>query len=343
MLQFLRGVAQKELKSARLSEAVISRVEIETQAVLYFFFEGSERSPSLVVKVSSDPHKNGGLRREYENLLKVGECLPESLGASVPRVLGSGQWRGHFYYVQNFISGRMLGSAIRSRPFGAQRMSALPEIGRAWEWLMRFQAATSAEVRAIDDFGFRALLDTYAACHASTARERELVGELAAALERSGGAKAPVSACHGDLFSGNILLGRDGVAVIDWRYFRSAYHPCFDAMTFVATLSPSPARGARSNVENDFQKLLFEKHWTNGFFRSLFGTFLAKRGIDSDLFSLLCAMTLVEMSVREYSATGVAGEKDELWRRRLMCFLENRERMIIRPGPMKETMPRSGR
>jgi hypothetical protein len=341
MLEHLRRIVQDELRSPSLSEAVISRVEADTQAVLYFFFTNDSPLPALVAKASSDPEKNRELRSECEHLMGIHARLPESLRSSVPRVRGSGEWRGHFYFLQDFIHGKMAGSVIRGGLFGARRAGTLAEIERAWEWLMALQSAPPAQRREVAELGLRALLDAYAAAHAPSDREAKHLADLAAEIESRGSARVPAVLCHGDFFPGNVLLGRGAIAVIDWRYFRPAYHPCFDAMLYVSTLRPSPARGESIDFEEDLRRLLFAKHWTNGFFRSLFGTFLAKHGIDEGLFSFLCAMTLLEMSVREYSSSGAVGDKDAVWRERFLCFMENRDRMLVCTGPREQGARRS--
>ena len=336
MLEHLRRIVQEELRSPSLSEAVISRVEAETQAVLYFFFAEGSPLPAIVAKASSDPRKNGELRSECENLMGIHARLPESLRSSVPRVRGSGEWRGHYYFLQDFICGKMAGSVIREGMFGAGRAGSLEEIERAWEWLMTLQSAVPALHRTAAELGFRALLDAYTAAHAPSGREAEHLGNLAAEIASRGSARVPAVLCHGDFFPGNVLLSPGAITVIDWRYFRPAYHPCFDAMLYVSTLRPSPARGGAIDIEGDLRALLFEERRTNGFFRSLFGTFFAKHGIDGGLFSFLCAMTLLEMSIREYSSSGAAGNKDAVWRKRFLCFMENRDRMIVHTGPRGE-------
>lgn len=342
MIEHLRRIVQDELRTPSLAEAVVSRVEADARAILYFFFEEGESLPSLVAKASSDPAANGELRAERDNLARIRERLPESIRTCVPRVRGSGEWRGHYYYLQDFVRGVMARSAIRPRIPGTGRADALADAQRAWEWLMRLQAASSPAKLAIGELGFRSLIDSYAASFAPAGSEAAHLDSVAAELARRAGERVPAVLCHGDYFSGNVLLDPDGVTVIDWRYFREAYHPCFDPMLFVATLRPSRARSGPAGASGDFRALFFEKHWTNEFVRSLFGTFLAKRGIDGDLFSFLCAMTLLELSVREYAGSLRAGERDAAWRERFLCFMENRDRFLIHAGPREALARRSG-
>ena len=331
MLAAVRDAATEVLGERSLAVSIVTRVEVETQAVLYFFFEPGRRDPSIVAKAASGPGRNDELRRERDNLESVRACLEGPLERSVPAVRGSGEWRGRFYYLQEFAGGRMLPSSLDAGPPGLGRRRVAADLDRAWDWLMRFQSATAAGSRRVADLGVREAVARYREAYGDGEDDRRCIARISAELERHGGRSAPMCASHGDLFPGNVLLGEGGVMVVDWRYFRRAHHACFDVMTLVSTLG---APGGPDGVERIFAG----PHWTNGFFRERFGAFLAANGLDADLFALLSAAALLEMSVRERAETGRAGEKDAAWRRRLVRFLDIGDRIAATPA--RRAVPR---
>lgn len=311
--------------------ACVTRVEVDTQAVLCFLFEAGERVPSSVLKAASEPGRNDELRRERDNLAAVRAAIPEPFASSVPAVRGSGVWRGRFHYRQEFSRGAMLGASLDGGPFGARRGRVAADLGRAWEWLAGFQSATDGGARPVGELGIAASLARYAAAHAG-GEDRAAIAWLAAGIERHAGRAVPVSACHGDFFPGNVLLGRDRVSVIDWRYFRPRHHRCFDVMTLLSTLRPRDrAAGGEGGGTDDFERLFCRSHWTNAWFRERLGAFFAKNGLDGELFAFLCGTALLEMSIRELSETGAPGGKDAVWRGRLLRFEAVRGRIAVTP------------
>ena len=320
MLAAVRGFAVEVLGARSLAVSLLSRVEIETQAMLFFFFEEGRRAPSIVAKAASEHGRNDDLRRERDNLELVRSFLPGPLKDSVPAVRGSSEWRGVFFYLQDFAAGRMLRSSLDAGPLGLGRRRAAADVGRVWDWLIRFQTATASGSQRVGDLGIREMLGRYAVAHGEGGRDRSCLEWISKALARNGGRLTPVCASHGDLFTGNIILGKNCVTVIDWRYFRRAYHTCFDVMTLGSTLG------------GDSEGVLTEPNRASGFSRERYGTFLAKNGLDEDLFVFLSAATLLEMSARELRERGRSGQKDAAWRRRFLRFFEIKGLISARSG-----------
>ncbi len=326
MVTRLEDEALKALGARSVAAALVTRVEIETQAVLLFFFEAGRREPSLVGKVSSAPNRNDELRREWRSLVSVRSSVPASLENSVPAVRGAGEWRGRFYYLQDFSRGGMLPAFVGGGAGGFRRGRPAAGLARAWDWLMGFQAATAGGVRPAADLGIAGLIERCRAAHG--AGEKDCLDWIESDLERYAARGVGVSASHGDFFPGNIVLGAERVMVIDWRYFARQRHVCFDVVTLLATLRLSGAGGAE---EDDLERILCGGHWTSRFFSERFGTFFAKNGLDRGLFVFLSAAALLEMSIRELEEKGISGDKDASWRRRLVRLHRIRDRITVPP------------
>ena len=327
MLFFLKEKIKTNFGVSRLNETIVSRVEAETKAVLYFFFQDREVAPFLVVKVSSDQRYNEELQKEYSNLRDIRNMLPDSLQATVPAAEMDGEWRGLYYYAQRFICGDMLNETIDSKPAASDPARG---IQLAWEWLLSFQEATAKGTGMVREFGFNKLLAAYRQAFSPYGNEQLFLDGLKTDLKNQGEKQIRRAACHGDFFPGNIIVSGDRVTVIDWRFMRASYHLCFDFFPLLLTYYTS--RDGKTDLEDfegHFNELFFEKHWTNDFFMGLCREFMSRNNMDKELFLLLLELTLLEWSTREYSISGQAGRLDEIWRRRLNFYVKNKDRIIF--------------
>ena len=331
MLFYLKEILKDRFGFDDLSEAIVSRVETDTQAVLYFFFRGGEKSPFLVVKSSTNEEHNDDLKHEFDNLSKIGRMLPDSMRDSIPKTEGSGEWRGLYYYAQRYIQGEMVCETIDDRPRNRGGRDQTHNIRMAYDWLLELQDVTSRESRNIREFDFQRLIEDYRRVHAPVAMEQERLEALAGLLEEAGSREIRLVACHGDYFPGNIIVMGGKVSIIDWRFLRVLYHPFFDLITLLVTFYTAKNGITDFNdIEGHFRELFFQKHWTNGFFTGIVEEFLQRNGIGSKLFLLFLELTLLEWSTREYSFLGESRERDGIWRRRLLFYWENGNQIIFR-------------
>jgi aminoglycoside phosphotransferase (APT) family kinase protein len=123
-------------------------------------------------------------------------------GVDVPNVYGTTTVDGRAGLIMDRVDGPDLIALMGRRPWSVPRVARM--VGRA--------QARMHDVVAPDDLpGLRELV------RAKIAAAAELPAELAAfALERLDALPDGDRLCHGDFHPGNVLLGRDGPAVIDW-------------------------------------------------------------------------------------------------------------------------------
>jgi hypothetical protein len=329
MLFSLKEVVSDRFNVSDLDEAVLCRVEKDAQAIIYFFFAGGARTPFFVAKLASDSVHNAALKSEYESLVKVAGILLASMAGAVPRADGEGELLGHYYFLQEFISGDVIDEVLDAG--GGRRRHLESRLSLAWKWLMDFQRATQCGVDRISEFGFGSFIERYRRAYRLTEREIVRLAELEEALSAMRDRTVENVACHGDLFPGNVIIREGKAVVIDWRFLRSAYHPVFDVATFVSTFrSKRDASIGEKDVEKHFDELLFGEHWAGRRFAGFVSSGFARgAAMPRDMFLLLFELALLEWTTREYAAGGRVTEKDAVWRRRFVHFIAHRNRFVL--------------
>jgi len=331
VLFYLRNIMAERFGISDPDEAVVTRVEAGTKAVLYFFFSRDGIKPSIVVKAASARGHNDELRIEVSNLRYLQEGLPERIRRGIPSVEVDGEWMGLYYYAQRYIQGDMLEETIDDRPHCGTGDGIATRLRIVWQWLHDFQEATSTMPVRIKESGFESLLDAYRSSFTPDDGEAAHLDEIEKALEANSEAEIAMSACHGDFFPGNIIMDADRVTVIDWRFLRKAYNRFFDFFTLLLTFYASKSGVTDyDDHEGHFRTLFFEKHWSNDMFKEICREFIEQNGVSDAVFDLMIELNLLEWSVREYAASGNAGEMDRIWRKRFLYYMNNRDRFMIR-------------
>lgn len=326
MLFYLKETINEQLHIQGLDEAVITRAEIDPHAILYFFFEKGTSKPFLAVKMSSHKSNNESLKKEYENMTEVRSVLPLMMERAIPKTYISGMLQGHYYFAQDFVRGDLLGSILGENPSS----HTISRIGLAWEWLMDFQACGSTEAENFDGFQFERFVELYQSAYDIGGREQEHIVELKESLKGLAGQDIPTVLCHGDLFPGNIIIDGNNVSVIDWQYFRKAYHPVFDIATFLATFTSSGnERNDKEAVEKDFKLLFFGENAGSAYFLDLVSKHILDAKLTPELYLKLFELSLLEWTTREYSVIGSVTAKDKVWRRRFQFYLDNKKSIIF--------------
>ena len=327
MLFHLKDAISSQFDAPRPEALVVTRLEVETQSVLYFFFRERSPRPFAVVKAAGDPGSVQKLEHEYGNVSRVTDRLPGRLRGTVPRLHGEGRILDHYYFIQDYIEGMMLPEEIETDRRGDPKGEALSRIDLAWNWLDDFQAATAGTVRPLHEFGLGRVIDRYAEAYGESPEEGEYIGWLGTRLDELRDVGVIEVACHGDLFPGNVIIGETGVTVIDWRDYRPVHHPVYDIATLLTTFRV-PFRHV-DDIEGNLEATLLDGNGIRRRLRSGVESLLRARGIGHEAFELLFGLSILEWATDEYSQEGVVTGKDLIWRRRLRHYAANRERFEI--------------
>jgi colanic acid/amylovoran biosynthesis glycosyltransferase len=146
------------------------------------------------------------------------------LSAPVPRLLGLDTEAG--VLVMEASSGRRLDHLLRAARTGGRPIQeeAVAAFARTGQWLQRFQELTTSSanpVAAVEAWRNEAMGNLERAAHLLPRRTRSRVSELLLRLAdelASAGLAAPGH--HGDLWPGNVLVGANGVEVVDFEGYR---------------------------------------------------------------------------------------------------------------------------
>jgi hypothetical protein len=168
---------------------------------------------------------DGRLRREWRSLNVLRARLDRGLQDSIPQPLGL-YGRGTVLII-GAVDGSPLSSVLKyeanvvTGPFRAARLTTLGAM--TGEWLRRFHASTERRPVAHDHERFCRGLDASlarisAACGSAglEAVRQRLVGASA----RLAGQPLAAAARHGDFLPQNVLVGRDGIHIVDLENYR---------------------------------------------------------------------------------------------------------------------------
>ena len=324
MLDYLKKAITSQFDMTVPEGLVVTRLEAETESILYFFFQDRSQRPFLVIKAAGHPGSVQRLEEEYGNLFRIRASLPEKLQRTIPCTHGEGRFFDHYYFIQEYVQGSMLPEEIETNRLGEPTESAARRIDLAWKWLTDFQAATSGDSRPLVWFDLHRMITRYRSAYECDAAEVDYMSVLESRLEELKHEHVVTVACHGDLFPGNVIVGKEEVTIIDWRDYRAVYHPVFDITTLLTTFRV-PSNHV-NDIEGNMESTLFRESGIVHKLHTSVDQLVKARGISEEIFGLLLGFSLLEWSTSEYAEGKVVTDKDLAWRRRLRCYMANRER-----------------
>jgi Phosphotransferase enzyme family len=221
-------LAANYLRSAGWSEWNTLQCKLGGGIALFFFIPGEEY-PSVVGKLYTDPIQVELGRRECEVL---GQLAPFAEQLGIPRLLLQNDSAAGFFYMQSGMAGNPLPDELNP----ADDNEILKQLNVVGPWLERFQHVVPAQG------------DLASALCGVISGEGDLPRELrryaTEALPLLAG--IPTVPAHGDFWAQNVLLGRNGAAVVDWGTFHYGA-PVEDLLNFcISAVFPSslPAASA---------------------------------------------------------------------------------------------------
>jgi hypothetical protein len=188
-----------------------------SRVVLLPFREG-EREPVAVLKAATLPAGNRDTEAELDRLLALREPLPRSIGAALPRPLGTGRLGELAVTAQTAAQGQAMDRACGL--LGAGRLRRDRDLRLAVAWATAFQRATTArrlvwDGAVADDLvvgPLRRLVASY-----DPEGGDGLVHAAAAWSAAADGTEVPLVAQHFDLAPCNLFLAGRRVTVLDWE------------------------------------------------------------------------------------------------------------------------------
>jgi hypothetical protein len=329
----IKNIISERFPKIQISDAIISGVGEKPQAIVSFLFDNNKNIPLYVVKISYDVKYNEFLEKECQNQLYIQNQTSAQISEAIAPIFQSGKINNHFFFVQKFCRGRVLPEQVNSHLCKRKMLNDIKNIQYAWDWLLKFQEnSRTARDLKVCDFRVMALMKKYRAAYQVEKSEEDFFDQLLGKIEKMKTHLVPVAASHGDYYAGNILLNGKNIFVIDWRYYRENYHTIFDASIFISTFSLATNSVSKKSHLFHFQQLLFENNSTSQFLNSLINRFLTKNKLELSLFTLFFVLTLLELATRDFSSLMVVSQKDQVWREKLLFFLNNHKDFTVDRG-----------
>ncbi len=190
--------------------------------VLYSFDAGAD-GPATIAKTALGATESIALRREAENLKRLGDGA-RAAGAAVPVLLGLRDVAGGLAVVETALEGRPAAQVLEARPGEiAAVLSGLTG------WLQRWHALTAARMPLTGVDLEASIIRPWAALVPDMAAGNAFRDQLAALSASVAGLVVPRVATHGDLTMANVLVeARHGLGVVDWEAAQAAWLPMTD-------------------------------------------------------------------------------------------------------------------
>jgi len=256
------------------------RVSATHSNLLEYVFQSREGRRIVMVKQQDESAESEGLTvRECASLRRVRGLLDPSLARTVPEPLLVLPKRG--VLVTTKVPGSSLAGILKknanhlSGPFRRGMVRKIAE--RIGNWLRSFQTATRAEPIPFNIASYLTDLEPQLSKLEEKGFEpglaQEILRHAAMQFASLNGRLVSAAAKHGDFIPQNILIERDGVAVVDFEGFRERESVYEDLGTFLGYILVLSAR-----VPYSIQSL-------NAARQSFLTGFLAEETIDQDLLS----------------------------------------------------------
>jgi hypothetical protein len=254
--------------------------------------------PVMAVKVPTTPVAAAAVEAEVAALIELHTRYPEVALEVIPRVVRTVELDGLRGVVMTAVPGSpMTHEYVRGRR--SRRRLAQRHLRAVSEWLGSFQSATAVGSAGIDmDAG---VVSRLAVRFDGDERLPEDLARLAAIQARLGTESVPRTAIHGDLWWGNVLLGREGVTgVVDWEGACLCGEPVRDlarfAIMYALYLDSGGRRSRLWGAGVDFA--LNGSGWFPELFRDFLGVGLRRLGASPDMWRDAVLAGLAEVAAR---------------------------------------------
>jgi aminoglycoside phosphotransferase (APT) family kinase protein len=215
---------------SRLRSVVVGSSKDPNAKITLLLICPERRRVVLAVKVPTTDRAAAVVEAEARMLLELAEIAPE-LGASVPRNVGTIEFRGRPGLVMTAVRGRPMMTSYGRRGHTSDARRVAGDFSAAGRWLAELQRATAMQRAPLDMNGGVALaLESRFAEDDRIGDDLERLATIHTRLARS---TAPRTAVHGDFWFGNVLLS-DGAAsgVVDWEAGQTSGEPVRDLVRF---------------------------------------------------------------------------------------------------------------
>lgn len=271
--------------------------------MVLFIFEEGAREPSVVAKVSGTPKHRSTLKRQQETLRRVRERLAGSLSETLPLPLGEFGEGASTAFAETYTGGTSM--YVQMRRSWHPREQAEKHFRDALGWLIQFQTSTrSQEVRLHKGMVREHVeepLRRYAGTCALPDNVRNVFVEAARLARELKDERLPLTGSHGDFWARNIMIGSDGLSVIDWDSYKDqspAFHDLFHfAVSYGLSYPWQPGRWA--DPATAFRSAFLSNSWLSELTRRHFHNYSRVMGLSPAMLKIFFPVYLAEQALAE--------------------------------------------
>ena len=216
------------VQASRLRSLVVG-VSKDPNAKITVLLVSPRGHPVYAIKAPTTDLAAGAVEAEARVLARFETLLPQQLGETVPRVVGTVEFRGRPAIVMTAVHGSPMSTSYLQRRHTASAARVAADFAAAERWLGEFQRATAQDGAKSETAVASRLRERFAEDGQLDA-DLECLAEIDARLRGNAGLCAAV---HGDFWFGNVLLSEGRVSgVVDWEAGGHAGEPLRDVVRF---------------------------------------------------------------------------------------------------------------
>lgn len=264
---------------------------------VYAFFSGREKTPSLVLKVDSQPMYQPRLRTEYKTLCWY-DASP-GLKNRMPRPVALFTTGSHLALAETGVSGVPLNVLLRRRIRSGPERSARDH-AMVFGWLAALHGSADS-LASVPFESERAVKQMAAGLPDDRAVWRPFLHAMTAAAERFADLRIPVLPAHGDLAPSNCLVQGSSIGVIDWEGGVEPREPLADIVVFLnhyARALPEQ-RHRLADPTEAFRRAFVGSDWLAQVTAVSLRNELVRLRLPADAAQLLFASTLADLAAGE--------------------------------------------
>lgn len=303
----IEDLARREgVDAGRISVIELNRSGPAQVSVVLLAFLAGRADPIAFIKATPNADRAVALRREFDNLTRLGRGASASFRRSFPEPLYCEQLGGLTVLAETAMPGTRMKDFPPDSYFASRRFRG--HYSLAVRWLVDFQQALAADAPPPSPDETEHEIERYRETHRVSPALSDLLDETAGTLK---GSHAPRVPSHGDFCTANVVIrDDDGLFVIDWEYPLTHTWPLADLLYFTCSTWCVPYRKGRDALKANYRHLFFSSHRFSDLIRESISWYAAELGIATELLLPLSAICWVGFANRKH---------DELARGRAAC------------------------
>lgn len=266
-----------------------------SQKLTMLLFGCGQVQPVLVMKIAQGETYRRFLMAEYQALTRL--ALNPDLSVKIPAAVAQFEHERALVVLESVLPGVSLLEYLQihshKRPAEVRR-----DLEQACDFLLRFQKSTRLE-KAIPPLDVRARISALEAIYGPLGLPADYLERLLEQEKAFNACRILQCARHGDYWPGNLLIGDNGIGVIDWEGYFADANPFFDLFFFFTTYVLSyPWRGWQTcSPDEAFALGFLDDNWLAETIRENLLAYFSKLNITPTLAAFAYQIFLIEMSL----------------------------------------------